>query len=124
MQGEIQVQRTAPHAALIPADVATLFRGGVLRAGDTVSVVNPASGKAIDVLAIACKSDEFATRVELTGTAMRRAGLDAPTRAKGSLAGALPCRLVGPGGYVDLTKGGVVRVWRYVTYDEGSCAAI
>ena len=122
MSSEIQVRPSTPHVVLTSTHVAALFRVAALQADETVYVVNPANGKSIIVQAFQSKFDEFASRVELTGTALRRIGLEAPTRATNNLAGTAPCRLIGPAGQVDLSEG-TFRVWRYVDMNPAQAAS-
>ncbi len=47
-------------------------------------------------------------QVELSATDARSAGIDAPIRESGDIAGSGPCKLVGPAGEVELSEGAIV----------------
>lgn len=47
-------------------------------------------------------------QVELSATDARSAGIDAPIRESGDIAGSGPCKLIGPAGEVELSEGAIV----------------
>ena len=94
----IVVRSLPPNVVLSHAHLGALFgqrpvpqvRGsGIPHASATksVKVVNVASGKSISVGVFGPSSSGTTTRVQLSGTALRRIGLEAPTRLSRSLKG-------------------------------------
>ncbi|MEG1074604.1 MAG: phosphate propanoyltransferase [Ruthenibacterium sp.] len=114
----ILVETSARHAHVTDADLETLFgkgyqltvkkelsQPGQYASNERITVVG--SKKEIPNVSILGPTRK-ATQVELSLTDARSAGIAAPVRESGDIAGSAPCKLVGPAGEVTLTEGVIV----------------
>ena len=82
-----------------------LSQPGQFACEERVTVVGPKKEiKNVSILGPVRKESQ----VELSATAARSIGLNAPVRESGVLEGSAPCKLVGPAGEVDLEYGVIV----------------
>ncbi|MEG1270750.1 MAG: phosphate propanoyltransferase [Ruthenibacterium sp.] len=128
----ILVETSARHAHVTDADLETLFgkgyqltvkkelsQPGQYASNERITVVG--SKKEIPNVSILGPTRK-ATQVELSLTDARSAGIAAPVRESGDIAGSAPCKLVGPAGEVTLTEG-VIAAKRHIHMTPADAAA-
>ncbi|MEG2164813.1 MAG: phosphate propanoyltransferase [Ruthenibacterium sp.] len=128
----ILVETSARHAHVTDADLETLFgkgyqltvkkelsQPGQYASNERITVVG--SKKEIPNVSILGPTRK-ATQVELSLTDARSAGIAAPVRESGDIAGSAPCKLVGPAGEVPLTEG-VIAAKRHIHMTPADAAA-
>lgn len=118
MSDKILVETSARHAHVSQADLEILFgkgaaltkkkdlsQPGQYACEERVDVVGPKSTLSrVSILGPV----RPATQVEVSLSDTRTLGVPAPIRESGDLAGAAPCKLVGPAGEVELKEGLIV----------------
>lgn len=117
MNNKIIIETSARHIHLSQADLETLFgkgyeltkkkdlsQPGQFACAEKVKVVGTRGEKAMSVLGPVRDH----TQIELALTDARSLGLEAPVRGSGDIAGSGACKLVGPKGEVEMTKGVIV----------------
>lgn len=114
----IIIEGSGRHVHVSQADLVTLFgegfqlevkkylsQPGQYASTSKVDIVGPKGTiKGVSILG-PCRK---ATQVELSFTDARAAGIDAPVRESGSLAGTPGCTLIGPAGQVALDEGVII----------------
>ncbi|MEG1550538.1 MAG: phosphate propanoyltransferase [Ruthenibacterium sp.] len=128
----ILVETSARHAHVTDADLETLFgkgyqltvkkelsQPGQYASNERITVVGPK--KEIPNVSILGPTRK-ATQVELSLTDARSAGIAAPVRESGDIAGSAPCKLVGPAGEVTLTEG-VIAAKRHIHMTPADASA-
>lgn len=123
MENKVLVEISARHVHVSQADLETLFGAGYeltvkkelsqpgqYACNERVKVIG-AKGEfpAVSILGPVRKE----TQVELSLTDARSIGVDAPVRESGDLEGSGSCKLVGPAGEVELSKG-VIAAKRHI----------
>lgn len=123
MENKVTVEISARHVHVSPQDLETLFgkgyeltvkkmlsQPGQFACEERVKVVG--SKKEFPAVSILgpCRKE---TQVELSLTDARSIGVVAPVRESGDLEGTGTCKLVGPAGEVELTKG-VIAAKRHI----------
>jgi len=118
MERKVLVEISARHVHLSEKDLATLFgeghpltikkmlsQPGQYAAEERVTVVGPKKEIAnISILGPVRKE----TQVELSLTDARSIGLSAPIKESGDIVNSAPCKIVGPKGEIDITKGVII----------------
>ncbi|MEG0571384.1 MAG: phosphate propanoyltransferase [Oscillospiraceae bacterium] len=120
---KIIVETSARHLHVTKEDLETLFGKGVslsnkkdlsqpgqFATNERVTVVGP-KGEIAGVTILG--PERSATQIELSLSDARKLGLNAPVRESGDIEGSAPCKLVGPQGEVELTKG-VIAAKRHI----------
>ena len=118
MENKVIIETSARHVHVSKEDLETLFGAGYeltkkkdlsqpgqFACAEKVEVVGPKKSLMCSILG-PCRS---ATQIELSMTDARSIGINgAPVRESGDLEGSAPCKLVGPAGTVELTKGVII----------------
>lgn len=118
MSEKILVETSARHVHVTQEDLETLFgkgaklnvkkelsQPGQFASSEKVTVVGPKRELAgVSILGPVRKD----TQVEISGTDARSIGVAAPIRESGDIEGSGACKLVGPCGEVELTKGVII----------------
>ena len=115
---KILVETSARHVHISKEHLAILFgadaeltvkkelsQPGQFACNERVTIVGP-KGEMANVSILGPTRPE--TQVELSRTDARKVGIDAPIRESGQLDGTPGCKLIGPKGEVELTKGVIV----------------
>ena len=115
---KILVETSARHVHISKEHLAILFgadaeltvkkelsQPGQFACNERVTIVGP-KGEMANVSILGPTRPE--TQVELSRTDTRKVGIDAPIRESGQLEGTPGCKLIGPKGEVELTKGVIV----------------
>ena len=115
---KILVETSARHVHISKEHLAILFgadaeltvkkelsQPGQFACNERVTIVGP-KGEMANVSILGPTRPE--TQVELSRTDARKVGIDAPIRESGQLEGTPGCKLIGPKGEVELTKGVIV----------------
>lgn len=123
MENKVLVEISARHVHVSQADLETLFGAGYeltvkkelsqpgqYACNERVKVIgSKGEFPAVSILGPVRKE----TQVELSLTDARSIGVDAPVRESGDLEGSGTCKLVGPAGEVELSKG-VIAAKRHI----------
>ena len=115
---KFMIETSARHIHLTQETVEKLFGAGYqltkrkdlsypgqFACNERVTLVGPKKEMAnVSILGPVRKADQ----VEVSGSDARALGIDAPVRESGHVAGSGACKLIGPGGEVELTEGVII----------------